>query len=503
MTGLRGLDASLARLDCRRLSPTESSRVAALQSGALMFAEAQAKFDLTRSGLCHVPDNKEHRLLTCPLFAAARVGHEATIARWAELPPCLKFHLLPPANSAAAELRALLHGTPDGSCSFLSRPSVGVQHLFTDGACSRPASAELAVAAWSVVNATTGNVVASDHLPGILQTAPRAELFAVLSAVSWVRSFRVQGVIWGDSLSVVEGLSFLLEGQAPDPAWSNYDLWQRLWDQLTDLERGQLRTQHVPSHLDANLCETAFEEWVACWNQFADTTATITNANRTWPFQQVQQRALNYFEDTAAVLRSLRSLYLKIAEHVSPDEFRDEQAFEYDEHEPPDDFPAELPRSDPLTELLPLTWKSDFTRGITSAQGVQACRQLQTVIDQDACSVVEFNVSWLELVGVLWVLDARVWFTQTGSDERIPVPAPTVAEQLRRFRRTGLAFLEKFGFAHKRVYRLSRVSLGFAFPVDGIRIGVVPDVLRQARTLLKDFASGRFCQSVADLEGRF
>ena len=133
MSGLNGIDPGLAQLDQNRLSPTDAARVAALQSGALMFGEAQARFDLTQSGLCpqcQVPDSKEHRVLHCPLFQEARAGHACVLARWDSLPPCLKLHLLPPVNTAAVELRALLHQSPDCSQHFLSEPTDGVQHLF-------------------------------------------------------------------------------------------------------------------------------------------------------------------------------------------------------------------------------------------------------------------------------------------------------------------------------------------------------------------------------------
>ena len=506
MAGLQGIDAALAQLDISRLSPTERARVAALQSGALMFAEAQSRFDLTRSGLCPrcgIPDTKEHRLRDCPLFAAAREGHMDVLARWDALPPCLKFHLLPPANPAAVELRSLLQQIPDGSCSFFARPTSGVQHLFTDGACSRPCAAELSVAAWSVISATDGVVIATDHLPGLLQTAPRAELFALLSAVSWIRFFGVQGVIWGDSLSAVEGLSLILAGQAPADKWNNLDLWQRIWEQLAELEPGQLRTQHVPSHLDAELCETEFEEWVARWNQYADTTACCTNANRTGRFLEVQQQAIAYYEDTAHCLRSLRSVYLNIADQAGPadtphDHFDEPEEIDFQEAMPPG-----LERTDMLVEVLPLSWQAELTVGMTPGLSGQACRLWRLILEQDASSIAEYCLSWLELVAVIWVLDPDVWRTQTSSDARIPVRSPTVAEQLRHLRRSGAHFLKTFGLTHLRVYRISKVSLGFGFPLDGIRVGVSIAVLQRAQALLRDFSSGRFCRTVADIERHF
>ena len=96
MAGLNGLDPGLARLDQQHLSPTEAARVAALQSGALMFGEAQAKFDLTQSGLCshcQLPDNKEHRPPVCscsrgPGSCHCEMGCAPSLSQTAFAPAC-------------------------------------------------------------------------------------------------------------------------------------------------------------------------------------------------------------------------------------------------------------------------------------------------------------------------------------------------------------------------------------------------------------------------------
>ena len=255
--------------------------------------------------------------------------------------------------------------------------------------------------------------------------------------------------------------------------------------------------------MDIARCESAFEEWVATWNQFADTTAGITNANRTGRFQEVHRRALDYYENVAVSLRSLRSIYLHIAEQTDPTSARVEQQPAWEEQEQEECLPVGFIREDSISELLPINWKSEFVGNMTLAQGGRAARLMQLLVDLDAGSVAEYNISWLELVGVIWVVDSRAWDLPTISDERLPVQAPVVAEQLRLLRRTGIFFLRKFGLTHLQVFRLSGVPFGYCFPIDGIRVGISLGVLQQARDLLKDFAGGRLCRSVADLERRF
>ena len=41
----------------------------------------------------------------------------------------------------------------------------------------------------------------------------------------------------------------------------------------------------IPSHLDRQLCETLFEEWVSERNSKADRNAVLANRNRSEPFQ--------------------------------------------------------------------------------------------------------------------------------------------------------------------------------------------------------------------------
>ena len=507
MQGLAGIEVSLARLDQTRLNPTQAARVAALQSGALMFGEAQSRFDMTQSGLCplcSVPDNKEHRVRFCPKYAAARHGHEQVLARWDDLPPCLKFHLLPPACKSAAELRALLHAIPDGSYSFQSLPVTGTQHLFTDGACSTPRGTDLSFAAWSVVNATSELIVANSHLPGLHQSAPRAELYALLVATNWVRFHGVQAVVWGDSFSVLEGFCLLLEGEEPASHWDNLDLWHRVADQMRDLQPGQLRVQHVTSHLDVMLCETAFEEWAACWNQHADTVATCTNVNRTWTFQTTLQQALDYHSDMANCLRALRAIYFHIAEDAEGSRHTTSLV---DCEDQPVNYAATLPAGQDRTELLsdklPLTWCLDTLRALVPGLRPRAEGLLQFLVAQDSCSTDEFTVSWLELVGMVWLVNPGVWLVPTSVDSRLPPNFPTVAEQVRIFRRTGAKLLDRFDLSHLRVHRLSGLSFMVGFPLDGIRIGLSLELLGQARALLRDFAGSEQIRSVTGLERRF
>ena len=184
MHDLVGLEFSLARLDFVRLSPLDKARTRALQSGAYMFGAEHSVHDMQRSGvcsLCNVRDTRAHRVCDCPRHAQHRPAGIDLTAAWQAAPECLRSHLLPPANPHLAPhlapLRQHLHGLPEGTGLFLSDiATCERQHLFSDGSCFQGDFQGLEVAAWGVVNASTGSVVSCAPVHGILQSAPRAEL---------------------------------------------------------------------------------------------------------------------------------------------------------------------------------------------------------------------------------------------------------------------------------------------------------------------------------------
>ena len=120
-----------------------------------MFGHLQAKFDVSKTGLCRhcqVEDTHEHRVRFCPLFAAIRKDHQWVCDAWPALPLCLTHHLLPPVCPLESDVRAYLHSISDFRHHIVDfHPSAGRQHLFTDGSCLYPTHPTLALASWAVV----------------------------------------------------------------------------------------------------------------------------------------------------------------------------------------------------------------------------------------------------------------------------------------------------------------------------------------------------------------
>ena len=286
MCDLIGIEPSLARLDAQKLPPRDAARVAALHSGAFILPYQHARFDATKPrtcGLCGMLDDHRHRVCQCPRFAAARAEHPITTEQWDELPMCLTHHLLPPRDPLMLEFRRHLCQVVDVTGEhWPTPPALGRQHLFTDGTCTQDAS-EVNFAAWSVVNATSGTVVSAGPLPGLLQTTPRAELTAMLSALQSATSISCPVILWIDALHAAQGIHRLLEHQDASWAIANTDLWCSVADRVVQLG-DRLTVQHVPSHVDRRLCEGPFEEWASAWNAHADTVAGVANFSRPLAF---------------------------------------------------------------------------------------------------------------------------------------------------------------------------------------------------------------------------
>ena len=499
MAGLHAIDPGLLQHDVDHLSPLNTARLAALRSGAFLFDHAHSKYDLSKTGQCvhcQVPDTREHRVCECPLYDDIRAPFPQIREEWARLPPCLTHHLLPPANPHLPGLRHRLASLEDLSGVFASTACApGKQHLFTDGSCLLQSQSDFALAAWGVVNATSGFAISSGPVPGLLQTSPRAELWALISALKWGIEVQVGVIIWTDSLSGAKGIRRLLE----DATWlpkANVDLWTQIAELVRCYSHDTLDVQHVPSHLEPKACESPLEEWLASWNGHVDLLAGQANLNRDFAFAAVHAQALCYHQQTVDVMRALRSIYFGIADRTAHQRGISADVADADDAVVEVDSTREGPR---LHEEVSLNWTlravsvcAEMPEGFVQ----QACRFL---IQQDKSSTEIFEISWVELL-VMLLIDGGVAFpvhcpVQGRWVERQSsplMPNSTFAVQLRVVRSVwrrslGADVLDQF-----RVQDLDRVDLGIMFPLDGLRLGCNLDLLHRARAALRSWGATPF-----------
>ena len=514
MHDLDGLEFSLTNLDFPRLSPLDKARTRALQSGAYMFGAEHCVHDMQRDGMCsicHVPDTRAHRVCACPRHARHRPADVDVTAAWHATPECLRSHLLPPANPYMAPLRAQLHSLADATGHFISDVATCErQHLFTDGSCIQGDFQGLEVAAWGVVNASTGAVASCAPVLGIIQSAPRAELLAVISALQWILFMNVWATIWSDAQHVVAQVQALLDGHALELNPANADLWRRISELLHMLPAGTFSIRHVPSHLDDDKTESPFEDWVRCWNDHADRIAVLTNMNRPVSFVDLHAAAVEHQARTAAAIRMWRTIYFGIAEDTLGTASIPENTWEQDDEGPT--WPVVWsPRSEGLQDRLPINWQVMLTGKCRAWPADFALSVTRTLLDIDTELDRTCSVSWLELLFLL-MHTGRVQFPardlQTGawqSAERVPFRAPelTVATQLRLLREVVRTFVHVVQLDGILCDYVDVTFLGISMRMGGICLGADPIKLGEARNSVYSFTAAKPIRASADLARPF
>ena len=101
-------------------------------------------------------------------------------------------------------------------------------------ACTVEAHQVLQHAAWGVLDATAGEVVATGHVPGITQTIDRAELMALLAALTWGAFSAVEPCLWSDSQSTIHVAEHIQKFDEIPEGASNHDLWHLVQQALRD-----------------------------------------------------------------------------------------------------------------------------------------------------------------------------------------------------------------------------------------------------------------------------
>ena len=509
MHDLNGLDRSLLHADMSRLGPLDQSRVAALRSGAFMFDACHARYDNSLDGLCHrcrVLDDHEHRARHCPRFAAAREPFQWVCDAWHALPCCLTHHLLPPSNPYLVKLRSCLLAQPDHSAQFASTACTGgSQHLFCDGSCFFSKDPTLALASWSSVNANTGLIVACGPVPGILQSAPRAELWGAIASLKWGVYHDAPVTLWTDSDMVGRGLRKLVGGITLTPA-DNADLWQTLEELVRLYPEGHLVIQHVPSHVDSNQSRSPFEDWVIEWNHHADTLAVLANMNRPLDLRRVHEQAIGWHNYMLEASRALRGLYMGIANATLPNRNRDALEHDTDENVPSLQPPTEAFVED-FADSLPIAWRQVVVSACPDLPPGYVLALADFLLTQAQASAPWRAVSWLEFVFMLHErgvpqfpvrsLSSDTW----QSSEHVPLGAPalTVAVQLGLVRKAMRRIFKALQRDDLLIDFISLSDFGVSFSVSGVRFAVDASLLQAARRRLLQFCAGRKISTVGDL----
>ena len=175
-----------------------------------------------------------------------------------------------------------LDGIP-AHVQFPSLVNVGpVLDVFTDGSCLYPTVADLRMASWSVILARPYALdfgprdffaVAAQPLAGLLQSAYRAELFAIVTAMKFAIAHKCSVRIWTDCQSAIDAFCTHVRDGIAVKAKSMQVL-------ALEIGTGCVDVLKVPAHTSLHHCNNDLERWLITGNDFADKAAKAANVAR-------------------------------------------------------------------------------------------------------------------------------------------------------------------------------------------------------------------------------
>ena len=180
-----------------------------------------------------------------------------------------------------------------------------------------PQNKFLRLAAWAVVlgAACTQQLPAVLHagvLPGLVQSSFRAEVFAMLVALSVAEMSAGPFVLWSDCEGVVSRILRFQDG-APRPSLlsSNSDLWIQIW-QLIQLLGDRIQVRKVPAHEDPDMAQDVVHEWAVLQNVAADGAAKQANLNRPQSFWSTWNAVRVSYNQQLDVARKVVALHAAV-----------------------------------------------------------------------------------------------------------------------------------------------------------------------------------------------
>ena len=293
--GIDWINVWSTRTTLKALSPALQSLYRLNLAGGSFTADFT--FHWTDSGCseckwCGQPDSLFHRFWRCPQTEPLRQKHAPNAAKCAHtLPSALSLRgwaLYPPTWPRwISYLANLPREIPKPFHAFPLLPWVDV---FTDGSCYWQAQPSLRLAAWSAVIALpfsatwrfgVHGLLGASFLPGVIQSAYRAELYALGFVLHWASVSRTPVRIWSDCLGVVNRALLLICGKRRvRPNTVNSDLWFWVMQSAHELGEENIQIFKVPAHQEVRRATSLKQAWLIWNNGAADRAARMANSNR-------------------------------------------------------------------------------------------------------------------------------------------------------------------------------------------------------------------------------
>jgi ribonuclease HI len=311
---LQSLDAADQALFRKVLNGTHFT-----QDGKMFCQEASSDECL----YCACSDSRYHRFWECPRFETLREGITPAVRRCiSELPEslsCSGWSLQP---TTLCEWNSYFAGLP-----ILPIPSFtfhGDMYIFTDGSCFNQQVVNQRFAGYAVVSASCkgvydcqgSEVLDAGPLPGILQSAIRAEIFAVLRALQIAEGSNERLFIWSDCDSVIKKLKRILSGHDVRVNCSHTDLWLEI-QTLARARAGPLFAARVAAHQRNDEAGDIYADWCFRHNGVADRQAVRANVSRSQEFWELWQQHTAACEGIAWFNQTVQQVQLAISQEAT------------------------------------------------------------------------------------------------------------------------------------------------------------------------------------------
>ena len=329
--GLALADVGLTRQALQSLAVDDQSLYRLSLAGGLFTERYKAKWtdqpDTCR--WCGASDTLQHRYWECPQHHDLRLALAPDVPVVLDfLPPALALRgwaQLPPTWHSWTQLLLDLPATP--VVPWTSLDPGRWTDLYTDGSCLCQSNPLLRCAAWSVVVAPEFRddwipgkvqVLGASFLPGLCQTAYRAELYAVAYGLHCAADRQTPVRIWTDCKGVLLRFLGLVRGHSKlNLNRSNADLWSWILQSIDRLGLENVAIFKVPAHRALHSATTRREAWQFFHNDYADKAARLANQSRPQAFWQVWEQHAQAVVKAHNIFQQVRTLQIAVGKrHV-------------------------------------------------------------------------------------------------------------------------------------------------------------------------------------------
>ena len=153
----------------------------------------------------------------------------------------------------------------------------------------------------------------ASFLPGVCQTAFRAEVYAIGYTLHWAAAMNAPVRIWTDCLGVVTKFRLLVWGSKRlNVNHSNADLWAWILQSVETLGKHRVSLRKVAAHRSLKSARSLHEAWMFVHNDYADRAARMANQARPPCFWRFWEQHVQATAATEKLCQQVTAVHLEV-----------------------------------------------------------------------------------------------------------------------------------------------------------------------------------------------